>query len=175
MTPLMLALLLFAAISKKTTDSPRRATGLRPEPLPYRPLPPSPAPTPAAPPPRPVVVPIPRGPAPVPAAALPPKSAPVAPQVKQQIRKAAAAPAPWPQQIPKDLPPFPAGWEPDIPPPSAVTTRAWQLLPVLWKKGQGAIQVETIKGRWITFQAQMHPGNKRGVTAYRVRGTSAAS
>lgn len=83
-------------------------------------------------------------------------------------KAAAKAPAPWPQAVPTGLPPFPSGWEPDEPPPSAVVTRAWQLLPILWKRGKGSTAVETIKGRWITFQAQMH-GPKKGVTAYRVK------
>jgi hypothetical protein len=82
---------------------------------------------------------------------------------------AAKAPLPWPQAKPAGLPPFPTGWEPDTPPPPPVVTRAWQLLPVLWKKGKGSTAVETIKGRWITFQAQVHAGNKKGVTAYRVK------
>lgn len=93
---------------------------------------------------------------------------------KAKAAKAAAAqPSPWPQAKPTGLPPFPSGWEPDVPPPPAVVTRAWQLLPKLWKSGQpGATTVETVKGRWITFQAQRH-GNKKGVTAYRVKGTGA--
>jgi hypothetical protein len=87
----------------------------------------------------------------------------------KKAKAAAAAPLPFPQAKPKGLPPFPSGWEADVPPPPAVVTRAWQLLPVLWKKGKGATAVETIKGRWITFQAQVHAGNKKGVTAYRVK------
>ena len=90
----------------------------------------------------------------------------------KKAKAAAAAPAPWPQQKPTGLPPFPSGWEPDQPPPAAVVTRAWQLLPILWKSGKpGGTSVETIKGRWITFQAQWHDKakKKKGVTAYRVK------
>jgi hypothetical protein len=88
----------------------------------------------------------------------------------KKAKAAASAPAPWPQAKPTGLPPFPAGWEPDAPPPAPVVTRAWQLLPKLWKSGKpGGTAVETIKGRWITFQAQWHGKNKKGVTAYRVK------
>lgn len=94
-------------------------------------------------------------------------------QQAQEIRAAVKAPAPWQAALPKDLPPWPAGWEPDTPPPSAVVTRAWQLLPVLWKQGKGSKKVETIKGRWITFVAADHGGGKKGVTAFRVKGARA--
>jgi len=87
----------------------------------------------------------------------------------KKAKTATAQPSPWPQAKPTGLPPFPSGWEADTPPPAAVVTRAWQLLPVLWKKGKGSTAVETVKGRWITFQAQVHAGNKKGVTAYRVK------
>lgn len=87
----------------------------------------------------------------------------------QQLKAASTAAAPWPAAKPPDLPPFPAGWEPDVPPPPAVVTRAWQLLPILWKKGKGSKALETIKGRWITFVAADHGGGKKGVTAFRVR------
>jgi hypothetical protein len=90
-------------------------------------------------------------------------------QQAQQITAARKAAAPWPAAKPPDLPPFPAGWEPDVPPPPAVVTRAWQLLPVLWKKGKGSKALETIKGRWITFVAADHGGGKKGVTAFRVK------
>lgn len=90
----------------------------------------------------------------------------------KQVTKAAKAPIPWPQAKPKGLPPFPSGWELDTPVRSEVSTRAWQLLPVLWKRGKGATSVETLRGRWLTFQAQDHGGGKKGVTVYRVRGTN---
>lgn len=96
-------------------------------------------------------------------------AAQVTTQAAKKAKAAAAAPKPWPQAKPTGLPPFPSGWEFDNPPPPAVVTRAWQLLPVLWKKGKGSTAVETIKGRWITFQAQVHAEGKKGVTAYRVK------
>lgn len=84
---------------------------------------------------------------------------------------AATQPAPWPQVLPKGLPAFPGGWEPDLPPPKAVVTRAWQLLPSLWKSGKpGATKTEQTAGRWITYKATLHPGKKRGVDAWRVKG-----
>ena len=103
------------------------------------------------------------------AAAAAQNAAAVTTAAAKKVKAAQAAPKPWPQAVPKGLPPFPSGWEPDVPPPPAVVTRAWQLLPVLWKRGKGATAVETVKGRWITFQAQIHAGNKKGVTAYRVK------
>jgi hypothetical protein len=96
-------------------------------------------------------------------------AAAMATQAAKASTAAAKQPSPWPQAKPEGLPPFPSGWEADNPPPPAVVTRAWQLLPILWKRGRGATAVETIKGRWITFQAQIHAGNKKGVTAYRVK------
>lgn len=91
----------------------------------------------------------------------------------EQLKAATKAAAPWPAAKPPDLPPFPAGWEPDVPPPPAVVTRAWQLLPVLWKKGKGSKAVETIKGRWITFVAADHGGGKKGITAFRIKAAAA--
>lgn len=88
---------------------------------------------------------------------------------------AAAAPKPWPQAKPQGLPPFPGGWEADTPVRPEVTTRAWQLLPILWKRGRGATAVETLKGRWLTFQAQDHGGGKKGITVYRVKNAGGAS
>jgi hypothetical protein len=87
-----------------------------------------------------------------------------------EIKAASKTPAPWRATPPTDLPPWPGGWEPDLPPPPAVVTRAWQLLPELWKKGKGTRKVETIKGRWIAFVAADHGGGKKGVTAFRVKG-----
>lgn len=87
----------------------------------------------------------------------------------QQLQAAVKAAPPWPAAKPPDLPPWPSGWEPDKPPPPAVVTRAWQLLPILWKKGKGTKAVETTKGRWITYVAEDHGGGKKGVTAYRVK------
>jgi len=83
-------------------------------------------------------------------------------------------PAPWPQAVPAGLPAFPAGWEPDQPPPQVVQTRAWQLLAPLWKKGPGATKTEKTAGRWITYQAQQM-GKKRGVVAFRLRSDASAA
>lgn len=95
-------------------------------------------------------------------------------QQAQQLTQAKKAPAPWRAAAPTDLPPWPSGWEFDNPPPPAVSTRAWQLLPVLWKSGKpGKRKTETIKGRWITFVAEDHGGGKKGVTAYRIKGGKA--
>jgi hypothetical protein len=81
---------------------------------------------------------------------------------------ASKAPPEWPQKLPPGLPPFPAGWEPDEPPPQSVQTRATQLLPVLWKQGPGASRKEKTAGRWITYQAQSM-GTKKGVVAFRIK------
>lgn len=113
---------------------------------------------------------------PPPTAALPPPSAPPAAQqaAAKAQQKAQQQPQPWPQVMPAGLPPFPSGWQADNPPPPAVVNRAWQLLAELWKSGQpGAIKTEQTAGRWITYQAQLHAGNKKGVTAYRLKGAMA--
>ncbi len=83
-------------------------------------------------------------------------------------KQADAAPAPWPQKLPVGLPPFPAGWEFDEPPPQAVQTRAAQLLTTLWKTGPGKTKTEKTAGRWITYQSQKM-GTKKGVVAYRIK------
>lgn len=83
--------------------------------------------------------------------------------------KAKTVPVSWPQATPKDLPPFPGGWEPDNPPAAAVTARAWQLLPTLWKKGKGALTVEKVADHWVTFQAFVPSAGKKGVAAFRVK------
>src|SRR5882724_211571 len=92
-------------------------------------------------------------------------------QVLQQHAAAQAAPAPWPQVVPKGLPAWPAGWQFDSPPSPGVVTRAWQLLTPLWKRGSGARQVEQTDGKWITYVATPNMGGpgKRGVAAYRIR------
>lgn len=83
-------------------------------------------------------------------------------------KQADASPAPWPQKLPAGLPPFPAGWEFDEPPPQAVQTRAAQLLTTLWKAGAGKTKTEKTAGRWITYQSQKM-GTKKGVVAYRIK------
>lgn len=84
-------------------------------------------------------------------------------------KAAAKVPTPWPAAMPAGLPAFPSGWEADQPPPSEVVTRAWQLLPELWKSGAGARKTEFVGGRWITFVASTHAAGKKGVTAFRVK------
>lgn len=84
----------------------------------------------------------------------------------------AAPETPWPQVMPTGLPAFPgAGWEYDEPPPSAVQTRARALLSDLWARGRGSWRAEKTGGRWIVYRAEITRGNKRGVVAYRERGT----
>lgn len=92
-------------------------------------------------------------------------------QVLMNHAAAQAAPRPWPQVVPKGLPAWPAGWQPDNPPTPGVVTRAWQLLSPLWKRGAGARQVEQTDGKWITYVATPDMGGpgKRGVMAYRIR------
>lgn len=77
-------------------------------------------------------------------------------------------PPPWPQVVPKGLPPFPGkGWVADMPLSAGVPERAKQLLSKLWKRGDGSWKTEHVRGRWITFQAAHH-GKKQGVNAYRL-------
>lgn len=78
---------------------------------------------------------------------------------------------PWPSPVPSTLPPFPSGWEPDNPPPPEVVKRAWELLPVLWKTGQGAKTTEMTGGRWITYLADWHGVGIKGVNAFRIKGS----
>lgn len=104
---------------------------------------------------------------------------PVTPQVVPPTpapkKKPTVVPVSWPVAAPKDLPAFPAGWEPDVPPPAAVTARAWALLPTLWKSGKaGATTVEQTAGRWITYQAAVPSAGKRGVVAWRIKGNPPA-
>jgi hypothetical protein len=82
---------------------------------------------------------------------------------------------PWPSAPPSDLPPFPAGWEPDIPPPPEVVRRAVELLPGLWANGVNNTQVDLVGARWITFRAEWMTGGKKGVVAYRVKGSGPAA
>jgi len=74
-----------------------------------------------------------------------------------------------PSPVPSGLPAFPAGWQPDQPPPPPVVSRAFALLPELWKRGAGATKTEQTAGRWITYQAQAMGAGKKGVVAFRVR------
>ena len=78
-------------------------------------------------------------------------------------------PVAWPQVVPSSVPPFPGPeWEPDLPPPAAVQSRAAQLLRSLWEMGPGAHKVEKTGPRWLAYQAA-YTGGKKGVVAYRLR------
>lgn len=93
------------------------------------------------------------------------KAADTAVKTQAQYKTATASPSP----VPAGLPAFPAGWQPDQPPPPAVVSRASALLPVLWAKGAGATKTEQTAGRWITYQAQAMGAGKKGVVAFRVK------
>jgi len=71
--------------------------------------------------------------------------------------------------MPVGLPPWPAGWTPAQPPPAAVVTRAWQLLPTLWKTGVGTKATEQTGGSWYTYVATwMNPAKTtKGVVAFK--------
>ena len=101
-----------------------------------------------------------------------PQVAPSGPTAKKQTT---VLPVSWPTAAPKGLPSFPSGWEPDVPPPAAVTARAWALLPTLWKSGKaGATAVEQTAGRWITYLASVPKKGTKGVTAWRIKGNPPA-
>lgn len=81
--------------------------------------------------------------------------------------KAARTPPPWPQVVPVGLPAFPgAGWQPASPVTGAQSARAWQLLPELWKFGEGTWKTEKTADRWVTYKAVSMPEGKKGVVAY---------
>lgn len=84
------------------------------------------------------------------------------------LEQAAKTPVPWPQALPGDLPPFPAGWTPAKPVTAAMVTRAFQLLPELWAKGAGTWKAERTGAVWVVYQAQQM-GTKRGVVAFTQR------
>lgn len=86
-----------------------------------------------------------------------------------QATHAASVTVPWPTAVPRDLPPWPAGWRPDHPPPAPVVARAWQLLPVLWRKGAGTRVVEHTAGRWVSYVATDMGKGVKGVTAWRAK------
>jgi len=120
----------------------------------HHPEPPAPKPPPP-PPPEP-------GPSPAPAPKPAPK--PVAP------RKGQVLPASFPVAVPKDLPPWPSGWEPDVPVPPSEVKRAYELLPTLWKSGKpGGKAIEQTGGKWVTYLAFVPSKGKRGVAAYRMK------
>ena len=73
---------------------------------------------------------------------------------------------PFPSVKPEDLPPWPTGWCPDLPPPPEVVARAWELVPTLWAKGEGTRTIEMTGGRWISYVATTVDGQK-AVAAFR--------
>jgi peptidoglycan hydrolase-like protein with peptidoglycan-binding domain len=73
---------------------------------------------------------------------------------------------PFPSVKPADLPTWPSGWCPDLPPPQEVIDRAWALVPTLWANGEGTRTLEMTGGRWITYVATTVDGQK-AVAAYR--------
>lgn len=81
--------------------------------------------------------------------------------------KAARTPPPWPQVVPAELAPFPGpGWQPANPVTGAQSARAWQLLPELWKYGEGTWKVEKTADRWVVYKAAQTSPGKKGVVAY---------
>lgn len=72
----------------------------------------------------------------------------------------------FPSAKPDDLPPWPQGWCPELPPAPEVQARAWALLPTLWAKGENTRTLEMTGGRWIWYVATTVDGQK-AVAAYR--------
>jgi hypothetical protein len=104
-------------------------------------------------------------------ATAPPPGAPSTPAQAAAQTRAASAPAPFPQAVPAGLPAFPGpGWKPFVPTPAPVTTRAQQLLPVLWATGAGTRKTEQTAGQWTTYLATKmgNAGQIRGVTAWKL-------
>ena len=81
---------------------------------------------------------------------------------------------PWPQVMPRGLPPFPSGWVPFEPPSGAVVARANELLPLLWRGGPGTFKVEQTAGVWVYYRATPM-GDKKGVVAFRERSPGASA
>ena len=163
----LLGLLLLVALHSAKTPF---ATGLLPEPEPQPH--PQPHPEPDHPePPQPSVTPHGGGPTPTPG----PKPYPVPGPGPAHPATALPAHAPvvpvaWPQAVPKELPPWPSGWEPDTPVPAAEVTRAKQLLPELWKGGKaGKYKTEQTAGKWVTYLAFVPKKGMKGVAAFRVK------
>jgi len=110
-----------------------------------------------------------RGATPAPAPAPVPRRPAAAAQPPLVMTRAPASTAPWPQQLPPGLPPYPGpDWITDLPPTPGVPQRAAQLLPMLWREGEGAYRIEQTGGKWIAYRATQM-GVKRGVTAKRLR------
>jgi len=112
----------------------------------------------------PAAPPAPPAPSPAPApAALPSAPAPSSGPVRPHT-------IPWPQVLPPDLPPFPAGWMPANPVTGAMVSRAFALLSTLWANGEGTWVAEKTGDRWVVYQARMTKGpdgvTKTGVVAF---------
>jgi len=149
----ILVLLLASWIAKHWRDNnpPPRGSGRAPQP-PVRRTPPARRP--------PTIKPLP---------SAPEKPSPVPVPAPAQAQKNKTTPPPWPQAMPVGLPAWPAGWTPATPPPAAVVTRAWQLLPTLWKTGAGTKATEQTGGSWYTYVASwMNPAKTtKGVVAFK--------
>jgi hypothetical protein len=107
----------------------------------------------------------------LPAATAPAPGQPSTPAQAKAQTQAAKAPLPFPQAVPGGLPPFPGpGWKSFVPTPAAVSTRAQQLLPVLWATGAGTKKQEQTAGVWTTYLATKmgNAGQIRGVTAWKL-------
>ena len=97
------------------------------------------------------------------AAAKPPKKSATI------LRASTEAPKPWPTSA-TALPKYPSGWEPYVPPPPAVVSRANQLMSELWKSGKvGVTKQDQTNGRWVTYVTFAPSKGKRGVAAYRLK------
>ena len=94
----------------------------------------------------------------------------------QSAAKAARTPPPWPQVVPAGLPGFPGpDWHPASPVTGAQSARAWQLLPELWKYGEGTWRTEKTGDRWTTYKAAQTSPGKKGVIAYTTNAQPAAA
>jgi len=90
--------------------------------------------------------------------------------------KAARTPPPWPQAVPAELPAFPGPqWHPASPVTSAQSARAWQLLPELWKYGEGTWKVEKTGPQWVVYKAAQTSPGKKGVVAYTTNAVAPAA
>jgi hypothetical protein len=168
---IILGLLILVALATASKHGQAHPTGDLPEPEPqpqphYEPPAPAPSVTPHG-----------GGPGPAPAPSPAPKPYPVPshpaahpPAHAALPAKAPVVPVSWPQAVPKELPAWPAGWEPDTPVPAAEVARAKVLLPTLWKSGKpGQRKTEQTAGKWVTYLAFVPSKGKRGVAAFRVK------
>ena len=99
--------------------------------------------------------------------ASPAASSPAAAPAPAQAATPIAEPSiPWPSgPVPASLPAFPGpGWEPDDPPTPEVSARAQYWNGFLWNQGKRTMRKpfvqENFGGRWLSFAAAWHPGDK---------------